>query len=323
MVSNGQDGTHDDYKVKAPGVVTGRSGTLGEIFFVKENFWPLNTTLWVKDFHKNDCNFIYYFLKTLSLSRYNAGSGVPTLNRNHIISLPVCIPPLSQQKTIAEVLSSLDDKIDLLHRQNKTLEDMAQTLFRQWFVEEADEGWDIGKLGDAIDVFDNKRIPLSKIEREKKKEGILYPYYGAAKIMDYVNDYIFEGEYILMAEDGTVKSDEGYPVLQYATGKFWTNNHTHVLKAKKPYQNFFIWHFLLKLNIENCITGAVQPKINQENLNSIEFPKYPIELIIKFGSKVKSTFRKMLSNQSQIYTLENLRDTLLPKLMSGEMRVKS
>ena len=82
------------------------------------------------------------------------------------------------------------------------------------------------------------------------KYGILYPYYGAATIMDYVNDYIFDGEYILLGEDGTVRTEEGYPVLQYATGKFWVNNHTHILQAKKPYNNFFIWNFLSKFNIE-------------------------------------------------------------------------
>ena len=217
MVSNGQDGTHCVYKVEAPGVVTGRSGTLGKVFFVNENFWPLNTTLWVKDFHGNSEKFIYYFLKTISLERYNAGSGVPTLNRNHIHSLLVSIPPLTEQKAIAEVLSSLDDKIDLLHRQNKTLEDMAQALFRKWFVEDADGGWAEGSFGEIVEILDNKRVPLSKMQRDKMKEGELYPYYGAAQIMDYVNDYIFEGEYILLGEDGTVKTNAGYPILQYAT----------------------------------------------------------------------------------------------------------
>jgi len=100
MVSNGQDGTHKDYKVKAPGIVTGRSGTLGEVFYVKENFWALNTTLWVKDFHGNDVKFLYYFFKTFPFERYNSGSGVPTLNRNHIHPLPVRVPPPPNKKPL-------------------------------------------------------------------------------------------------------------------------------------------------------------------------------------------------------------------------------
>ena len=165
------------------------------------------------------------------------------------------------------------------------------------------------------------RKPISKMQREKKKEGKLYPYYGAVKIMDYVNDYIFDGEYVLMAEDGTVKTDQCCPILQYASSKFWVNNHTHILKAKKPYGNFFLWHFLLRLNIERYITGAVQPKINQENLISIKFPKYPAELILKFQETARPIFGKILKNESSIYTLENLRDTLLPRLMSGKRRI--
>jgi type I restriction enzyme S subunit len=221
------------------------------------------------------------------------------------------------------VLSSLDDKIDLLHRQNKTLEQMAETLFRQWFVEEAGEDWGEKLLGDVIEIYDSKRIPLSKMQRNKMKEGVLYPYYGAATIMDYVNDYIFDGDYILLGEDGTVRTNEGYPVLQYATGKFWVNNHTHIFKAKAPYNNFFIWNFLSKKNIDRIITGAVQPKINQTNLKSLEFPDFPEDLVNEYIKITDSQFEKILKNSRQIRTLESLRDTLLPKLMSGEVRIAS
>ncbi|NLV28940.1 MAG: restriction endonuclease subunit S, partial [Erysipelotrichaceae bacterium] len=233
------------------------------------------------------------------------------------------MPELHEQKNITSILSSLDDKIDLLHRQNATLEKIAETLFRQWFLEEANEDWEEGILGEVIEIFDNLRIPLSKMEREKKKEGQLYPYYGAAQIMDYINDYIFDGEYILLGEDGTVRTDEGYPVLQYATGKFWVNNHTHVITAKHPYNNFFIWNYLKKKNIDEIVTGAVQPKINQANLKSIDFPKYPENLVLDFNVITKPLLKKINHNTTQIRTLTALRDTLLPKLMSGEVRVEN
>jgi type I restriction enzyme, S subunit len=250
------------------------------------------------------------------------GSAQPGANAKQLATFEIILPPLPEQKAIASVLSSLDDKIDLLHRQNKTLEAMAETLFRQWFVEEARDDWEEGCLGDAIELFDHLRVPLSKTERDKRKTGKLYPYYGAAKIMDYINDYIFDGEYILLGEDGTVRTEEGFPILQYATGKFWVNNHTHVLKAKKPYNNFFIWNYLKKKNIDEIVTGAVQPKINQGNLKSLDLPKYPKELVANFNCQTEPLFGKINQNHTQIRTLEKLRDTLLPKLMSGEVRVE-
>jgi len=186
-----------------------------------------------------DSKFLYYFLSSPQgndqIMSLESGSSIPALYQGLLKTLELPFPEISTQKAIASALSSLDDKIDLLHRQNKTLEAMAETLFRQWFEEEAQEDWEEGCLGDVIEIFDHLRIPLSKMERDKKKDGQLYPYYGAAKVMDYINDYIFDGDYILLGEDGTVRTDEGYPILQYANGKFWANNHTHVIKAKPPY----------------------------------------------------------------------------------------
>ncbi|RPA66849.1 restriction endonuclease subunit S [Cyclobacteriaceae bacterium YHN15] len=268
--------------------------------------------------------YVYYLLKyTVSGFLQIAHGGVfDTITRDTFKEIEVSLPPLPEQTAIASVLSSLDDKIDLLHRQNVTLEKMAETLFRQWFVEEAKEEWEEGTLGEVIEIYDNLRIPLSKLERDLKKDGVLYPYYGAAQIMDYINDYIFDGEYILLGEDGTVRTHEGYPVLQYATGKFWVNNHTHVLRAKPPYNNFFVWNFLKKTNIDEVITGAVQPKINQTNLKSIPFPKFPKNKVIEFNKTMDSIFKKVNQNKTKIQTLTAMRDNLLPKLMSGEVSVE-
>ncbi|QKJ22301.1 restriction endonuclease subunit S [Poseidonibacter lekithochrous] len=234
------------------------------------------------------------------------------------------IPRLEKEKEnfIGKTYHDFCKKIDLLHCQNKTLEELAQTLFRKWFIKEAKDDWEAGTLGEVISIFDSKRVPLSKMKRDKLKTGILYPYYGAAKIMDYINDYIFDGEYILMGEDGTVRTEDGYPILQYATGKFWVNNHTHVLQAKEPYSNYFIWSYLLEKNIDEIVTGAVQPKINQTNLKSLNFPKYPLNKVLQFNEQANTLLEKINQNKVQIKTLENMRDTLLPKFISGEVSVK-
>ncbi len=268
--------------------------------------------------------FLYYWLKSKAdyLQQLGTGTTFAEISAKVVKSIPIFLPPLKEQKAIAEVLSNLDDKIELLQQQNETLEQLAETLFRQWFIEEAEEDWEEKTLGDVINLYDYKRVPLSKIERSKMKDGQLYPYYGAATIMDYVNSYIFEGNYILMAEDGSVLTEEGYPVLQYARGKFWVNNHTHIMTGKPPYSNSFIWVFLKNKKIQQYITGAVQPKLNQKNLKSIAFPHYPQDRVFYYTKIVSPYFTKIESNQLQIQTLTKMRDTLLPKLMSGAVRVK-
>src|SRR5690554_973155 len=131
VASTGIVGTHSQAMVEAPGVVIGRSGSLGGGQYIEQDFWPLNTTLWVKDFKGNDRLFCYYLLKSLDLARFNAGSGVPTLNRNHIHPLVVRVPlDVDEQREIAHILGTLDDKIELNRRMNATLEATARAIFK-------------------------------------------------------------------------------------------------------------------------------------------------------------------------------------------------
>lgn len=133
--SSGITGYHDESKVQPPGVVTGRYGTLGEVFFVEEPFWPLNTTLYVSDFHGNDERFISYFLQCQGLGARDAASAVPGVNRNVLHRLPAKRPPLSTQRKIAAILSAYDDLIENNNRRITVLEEMAQRIYREWFVD--------------------------------------------------------------------------------------------------------------------------------------------------------------------------------------------
>ncbi len=197
--------------------------------------------------------------------------------------------------------------------------EIGDNLYNEYFGKYKDNlpsDYNIVKLNEVADNFDSKRKPMSSREREQHR-GI-YPYYGATSIIDYVDDYIFDDTYLLMGEDGTVKTDDGYPVLQYIWGKNWINNHAHVLKGKNISTELLMFA-LRKINIENIITGAVQPKINQENMNKIEF-------VIGSDSKNKELediLKKLMDKSKNIIEenkrLEELRDTLLPKLMNGEM----
>jgi len=294
--------------------------------------------------------FLYCLLTTDKYTQYltqvanSHTSTYPSFNPDIIYDSSFVIPDYPEQKQIADVLSCLDDKIDNLRRQNETLEAIAQTLFKHWFIDfefpDADgkpykssgggmwrsaigdipEGWHVGKLGEIIVNYDKSRIPLASNERQERQGK--YPYYGAASIMDYVDDYIFDGLYILMGEDGTVIDKNGHPILQYVFGKFWANNHAHVLRGKGLYSTNFVYLFLKRTKINNIITGAVQPKINQANMNGISLVIPNIESIKHFELIINPIFKKKITNISQIQTLTKTREALLPKLMSGQLRIE-
>ena len=264
-------------------------------------------------------SFLYWLLKNddyynhiLSSAK---GSTVRMITKDAVENYKFKLPPLKEQQAIAEVLSSLDDKIDLLHSNNKTLEEMAETL-----IKESCKSCKTILLGDIIEIYDNKRIPLSSIQRAQKKEGKLYPYYGAATIMDYVNDFIFDGDYILLGEDGTVQTEDGYPVLQRLQGKAWVNNHTHVISAKAPFNNDTLEMILKNTSVSHIVTGAVQPKINQGSLKNLEL-SVPENNIEDLCLSISTLMSKRENNNKQIGFLSTTRDTLLPKLMSGQVRV--
>jgi type I restriction enzyme S subunit len=133
--SSGITGYHSLAPVRGPGVVTGRYGTIGEVFYLEQDFWPLNTTLWVKDFKGNNPKFASLLLRTIDFRSCSDKSSVPGVNRNDLHCIQVDLPPVGQQRAIVEVLSPLDDKIELNRRMNRTLESMARAIFRSWFVD--------------------------------------------------------------------------------------------------------------------------------------------------------------------------------------------
>ena len=132
--SSGETGFHNVAKVEGPGVVTGRYGTLGEVFYVESNYWPLNTALYVQDFKGNSPRFISYFLKTLGLGEKNAAGAVPGVNRNVLHKMRVTLPSLPIQTRIADILSAYDDLIENNNRRMALLEEAIHLLYREWFV---------------------------------------------------------------------------------------------------------------------------------------------------------------------------------------------
>jgi type I restriction enzyme S subunit len=136
-----------------------------------------------------------------------------------------------------------------------------------------------------------------------------------------MDDYLFDGKFLLIAEDGSVKTDKGYPVIQYINKKFWASNHVHVVQGKGKVSTEFLRWAMSFVKIKPYITGSVQPKLNQTNLNSIELAVPPEEDLEEFTDLVKPLHNRIWQNKRENGYLEDLRDTLLPKLMSGEIRV--
>ena len=183
-------------------------------------------------------------------------------------------------------------------------------------------GWKKGTVGDIVDIHDSKRIPLSGAQRDKMIKRV-YPYYGAASLMDYVDEYIFDGIYLLLGEDGTVVDEYGYPILQYVWGQFWVNNHAHILTGKNGYSVESLMLLFKRTPVISIVTGAVQPKISQANLRSIPVVIPPADALSSFNLLIAPMFDEIRKNVDQNKVLAQLRDSLLPKLMSGELDVSN
>lgn len=285
-----------------------------------------------------DKRFVAYQFRTedLKFQMYgNTNDTVqPTLNLTELKQLSFTLPALPEQKAIASVLSSLDDKIDLLHRQNKTLEAMAETLFRQWFIEEAKEDWEEVQLKDLVFVIDNRGKTPPYLEEATyhpiievnalTKNGRAIDY---SVIRKYVTKETFDTWFrqylepldIVLSTVGSIGSfgmffGGGGCVAQNIIG----------LRAQKKISNFFLYQWLVANTdeIKELDIGSVQPSIKVPHLLSLSVKIPMTEKLEKFDTQVEDWVRKILANTKQIQTLENLRDTLLPKLMSGEVRVQ-
>jgi type I restriction enzyme S subunit len=295
-------------------------------FMVSTGFTTISAT------EKTDPFFVYYYLTQNEIVEYlqmlaeQTVSTYPSIKTSDIENLQMALPPLPAQRSIAATLSCLDDKIELNRRINANLEAQAQAIFRSWFVGfepwggVMPENWRKGCLDDIIELFDFERIPLSSKQREKM--GKNYPYYGAASLIDYVDDYLFDGIYLLLGEDGTVIDDFGFPVLQYVWGKFWVNNHAHILQGKNGFTAESLYILLKQTNVISIVTGAVQPKINQANLKALGAVIPSIEVMERFNVLIDPLFVYIRRNDNESRALAAIRDALLPKLMSGEIEVK-
>ena len=274
--------------------------------------------------------FLYYICKNPVFKKdvrdnYGSGSAIPRIVLKDFKRMPISYPDLDEQRKIVASLVAIDDRILLNTAINENLESQAQAIFKAWFVDfepfggVMPEDWKIGMIKDIIELHDSKRIPLSGSEREKMDK--IYPYYGATSCMDYVDNYIFDGKYLLLGEDGTVIDKNGYPILQYVEGKFWVNNHAHIITGKLGYTVEILYLLFKQTNVKHIVTGAVQPKISQANLKKVPVTISSIKDLDAFNNIIQPIFAMIRKNRNENEKLALLRDTLLPKLMNGEIDV--
>ena len=304
-------------KLKRYDLVLTTRGTVGNVGFYNENipFDNIRINSGMVIIRPNGINekFNYQLFKYLKrdFETFTSGSAQPQLPIRDLKEMSFLLPPLPEQRAIASVLSSLDDKIDLLHRQNKTLEAMAETLFRQWFVEEADEGWEEGVLGDVIELVYGKGL------KQEVRTGKGYPVVGSSGIVGYHSDFLVKGPGIVIGRKGTLGK------VIYLFENFFPIDTTYYIKSKIESDGLLYEYFLLKtLNFEEMNSDSAVPGLNRDIALSTEIQIAPLDKLHKFNKLASAFITKLSANSNNIRTLEKLRDTFLPKLMSGKVRIQ-
>lgn len=319
------DSLYDKVSILIP-----RKGSLNNIMYQDKPFWTVDTMFWsIINEEKVNPKFLFYQLTLIDYTNLNVGSAVPSLTVPVINEIDITLPEKDEQNAITSVLSSLDDKIDLLHRQNQTLEQMAETLFRQWFVENPNPDWEERPLGDLVTV---KRGGSPRpIQDYLSDTG-----YRWLKISDATKEpspFIFEiKEHIkeeglkkttLLKAGKLVLSNSATPGLPKILQVDTCIHDGWLHFPESHFSNEFLYLLFKKIRPELLQqgNGSIFTNLKTDILKEYPIPIADDESLEFFDNQVKPLFEKLLSNQTQIRTLTALRDTLLPKLMSGEVKV--
>ena len=293
--------------------------------------------------------FVYQYWQHL----YNRGiffnfegktSGIKNLQLDTVLST-IEIEPYSveEQNTIAKQLQLIEQKIGLNRAINHNLEAMAKQLYDYWFVQfdfpdkdgkpykssggemvysdvlktHIPKGWTYSPLRELIELEDSKRIPLSNAQRVQKKGT--YPYYGATGIVDYIDDFIFDYDILLLAEDGSTSESNGFPVVQYVWGEVWVNNHAHIILPKDRSLLIYTYFLLKSIPVKLIETGSIQKKITQDNLLRYKAIIVPKDLKGLYTEHMVPMWEQKKLVAEETENLIKLRDSLLPLLMNGQV----
>jgi type I restriction enzyme S subunit len=357
--SGGISSYHDTPSAIGPGVILGRKGVVGSVYFVSSDYWPHDTTLWVKDFHGNYPRFVYYFFRWLAprIASMDVGSANPTLNRNHVHPIQIRWPPLPEQYGIARILGTLDDKIELNHKMNKNLEDIGKTIFKHWFIDfefpnkkgtpykssggnmisselgKIPEGWKVSRIGDEV-----KTILGGTPDRTNPAywEGGTISWINSGQINDFplVNptEYISE---LGLKNSATKIMPIKTVVLPLVISMdkpinisilgIETSGNQSVLgivgNDKLSAEFIYYWISFRKQEMYSWATGGAQQHINKNNVDKTLILIPEKNITDNFDVFARPLFDKLINNAIQNKILSQSLRALLPKLMSGKIRV--
>lgn len=321
----------NSYSYDCEGIVTAGDGVgTGKIFhYVRGKFGLHQRAYLIYNFKDFDSQYFYWYFSQYFYDRINqmtAKSSVDSVRKEMIEDMCILRAPIAEQRAIAEALSDVDDLIAALDKKIAKKRLIKQGAMQQLLTGKkrlagfTDE-WVDAEVAEICEILDNRRIPLNE---EQRKKGV-YPYCGANGVVDYIDKYIFNDDLILIAEDGgNFDQFETRPIAYWMTGKFWVNNHAHVLKASSEYCQKFIYYQLEHKDITDYIVGGTRTKLTRAQLNCIEI-KLPI------AKKEQQTIATILSDMDkEITDLETKRDKyrllklgMMQKLLTGQIRLNT
>ncbi len=338
---------HKDYKIDGPAVTTGRSGSLGKVQYIEGRCWPLNTSLYVKDFKGNNPRYVYYFLQTMHLEQYNAGAGVPTLNQNHLHSLKLLVHEKNEQSRVASILSAYDKLIENNNKRIRILEKMAENLYKEWFVRfrfpghenvpmenGLPKGWKYFKIEELCYV--NKcsvNIAKSQLNNMLYLDtgGIVCNKIVSMEEYDSIRDAPSRARRVVVHNSilySTVRPNlRHYGILKNPPVNMVVSTGFTVLDSKYDFAN--IVYLSLSSSavcryfsmIADCAV-ATYPSIKPNEIGKLSIVLPDFKIAIKMNKEIEHYFQMICDLQQQNRNLARQRDLLLPRLMSGKLEVK-
>lgn len=346
--SSGVSSFHSDYKLNGPGVVIGRKGSLGTAFYVAGRYWPHDTTLYVEDFRGNDPRYCYYLLKTLGLERYDVGASNPTLNRNHLHELDVCVPAPSVQERIASILSAYDDLIENNTRRIAILEEMARRIFEEWFVHFRAPGCEglplvdsaIGPMPQGWGVKRLRELAVVNPEQINPRNApAAISYIDIASVSPGSIDAITEMPFIeapnrarRLVRHGDViwscvrPNRRSFALVLVPAADTVSSTGFAVLRSKHvpwPYLYMIVTTQAFTDYLTNHATGSAYPAVKAEDFEKAELLLPPKQLLARYSQATEPMLSLTHTLRRQNANLRAQRDLLLPKLISGKIDISA
>jgi type I restriction enzyme S subunit len=322
---NGISGYHDQFNLSGSNVIVGRVGALcGNVRHITEDIWLTDNGFQAIDYKiQFDHAFLTYLLNYKNLRSFARQAAQPVISNSSLTDVVLEFPKdIPRQQYIVAILNEALEAIDQAKTNTEKNLQNAKELFKSELnsiFTNTGEGWVEKKLNQISENLDNKRIPITKNVRSSGK----YPYYGASGIVDYVADYIFDDDLLLVSEDGANLLARTYPIAFPVRGKIWVNNHAHILKFKDLTTQRFVEFYLNSIRLDPFVSGMAQPKLNQAMLNKIPIPFPPLgeqKRIVSQLDTLSAETKQLEENyRKKLDSLEELKKSILRKAFSGEL----